>query len=170
VNGYTDHLHTRLVNTSTSNYTSIADLHKSQFTAVPIKPFSACCAFTNRSLATASNNGNFSASRVQVLSSQPPLQNSVHCSVLIIISRHGSHRKHRSSTISFVSVAVGTCLPIRCPETAAARATEYTVPLLLRACVLRALHSNDRCLQSLLSNGPIRHSMKQILLLYVIFF
>jgi hypothetical protein len=36
----------------------------------------------------------------------------------------------------------------RCPETAVARATENTILLLLRACMLRALPSNGRCLKS----------------------
>jgi hypothetical protein len=39
--------------------------------------------------------------------------------VLVIISRHGPHRKHRTSTVACVLVAAGTCLPSRCLETAA---------------------------------------------------
>jgi hypothetical protein len=39
------------------------------------KPSLACCVFTSRSLATASNSDDSSASRTQVLSSQPPMQN-----------------------------------------------------------------------------------------------
>jgi hypothetical protein len=70
------------------------------------------------------------------------------------MSRHGSHIKHRSSIVAFVSVAAGMCLPSRCPETVAARTTE-NVLLLLRACMLRALTSNCRCLQSPLINGSI---------------
>jgi hypothetical protein len=38
--------------------------------------FPACCFFTSPSLATASNSTYSSASRVQILSSQPPVQNS----------------------------------------------------------------------------------------------
>jgi hypothetical protein len=38
--------------------------------------------------------------------------------VLVIMSRHGPHREHRSSIVPFVSVAVGTCLPSCCPEMA----------------------------------------------------
>jgi hypothetical protein len=41
----------------------------------PTKPFPACCVFTSRSLATASNSGGSLASRAQVLSSQPSVQN-----------------------------------------------------------------------------------------------
>jgi hypothetical protein len=37
---------------------------------------------------------------------------------LLITSQHGPHRKHRSSIVSFVPVAVGTCLLSHCPETA----------------------------------------------------
>jgi hypothetical protein len=58
------------------------------------------------------------------------------------------YRKHRSSIVAFVFVATGTCLLSCCPETVAARTTENTVLLLLRACMLRALPSNGRCLQS----------------------
>jgi hypothetical protein len=37
--------------------------------------------------------------------------------VLLIISRHGPHRKRRSSIVALVSVAAETCLPSRCLET-----------------------------------------------------
>jgi hypothetical protein len=75
--------------------------------------------FTSRSLATASNSGNSSASRAQVLSSQPPVQNSTQLiapTVLVIIYRHGPHRKHRSSIVALVSFAPWTCLQSRSPE------------------------------------------------------
>jgi hypothetical protein len=49
--------------------------------------FSAYCVFSSRSLAAASNSGDFS---------QPPV---------LITSRHGSHRKH-----SFISVASNCCI------------------------------------------------------------
>jgi hypothetical protein len=62
--------------------------------------------------------------------------------VLVITTRHGPHRKHRSSIV-FVSIAAVTCLPSRCLETAATRTTENTVLQLLRA-----LPNNGRCLQS----------------------
>jgi hypothetical protein len=42
----------------------------------PLNLFSACCVFIGRSLATVSNSGDSSASRAQVLSSQPPVHNS----------------------------------------------------------------------------------------------
>jgi hypothetical protein len=73
---------------TTNNYSATADLHTSQFTTAPVKPFPACYVLTNRSLATEFNSGNSSASLAQVLlsqtflnslnhsaiSSQPPLQ------------------------------------------------------------------------------------------------
>jgi hypothetical protein len=59
---------------STSNYVT-ANLQNSQITTAPAKPFAACCAFSSRSLVTASNSGDPSASRAQVLSSQTPVQN-----------------------------------------------------------------------------------------------
>jgi hypothetical protein len=39
--------------------------------------------------------------------------------VLLITSRHGSHRKHSPSIVACVLVAAGTCLPSRCLETVA---------------------------------------------------
>jgi hypothetical protein len=78
----------------------------------------ACSVSNSRSLTTASNSGDPSASRAQVLSSQSPVQNSfVNCqlyrhlfsaslgelnsllqTVLLITSRHGPHRKQHVST------------------------------------------------------------------------
>jgi hypothetical protein len=46
----------------------IADLHTLQITTAPAKPFPAFCSFTSRSLATASNNEDYSASHAQVKS------------------------------------------------------------------------------------------------------
>jgi hypothetical protein len=74
VNGFTDHLYTPL--RTTSNYSAIANLHTLQFTTAPVKSFKACCVFISRSVATDSNGWNSSASHAQVLSSQPPMQNS----------------------------------------------------------------------------------------------
>jgi hypothetical protein len=77
---------------STSNYsaTAISIIHK--LPQHPLSLFPACCAFTNRSLATASNSGDSSASRAQVLSSQPPIQNSPDSACpLLKTSRHGPH-------------------------------------------------------------------------------
>jgi hypothetical protein len=56
-------------------YSTTANLHNSQITTAPAKPFPARYIFTSRSVATASNSGVFSASRAQDLSSQSPLQN-----------------------------------------------------------------------------------------------
>jgi hypothetical protein len=58
-----------------SYYSATATLHKSQVTVTHAKPFLACRVFTSRSLTTAYNSGDSSASRAQVLSSQPPVQN-----------------------------------------------------------------------------------------------
>jgi hypothetical protein len=66
------------------------------------------------------NNGYSSVSCTQVPSSESPVQNSTEAitpTVLVIISRHEPHRKHRSSTVAFVSVATGTLLSRCCPET-----------------------------------------------------
>jgi hypothetical protein len=52
----------------------ISTLYKSPLH--PLTLFPACCVFISRSLPAASNRGDSSASRAQVLSSQPPVQNS----------------------------------------------------------------------------------------------
>jgi hypothetical protein len=49
----------------------------SQITIASAEPFRVCCVFTSLSLATASGSGDSSASCVQALSSQPPVQNSL---------------------------------------------------------------------------------------------
>jgi hypothetical protein len=61
---------------STSEYSAIVNLYALQITTAPAKPFSTCRDFISRSLTTTSNSGDFSASRPQVLSSQPPVRNS----------------------------------------------------------------------------------------------
>jgi hypothetical protein len=73
VNGFTDHIYIEL--RTTSNYSAIVNLHNSQITTALAKPLPACCVFTSRSLAMTSNSRYSSASRAQVLSSQPPVQN-----------------------------------------------------------------------------------------------
>jgi hypothetical protein len=75
VNEFIDNLYTGLG--TTSNYSATANLHYSQITTAPAKPFPACYVFTSRFLATASNSGDSSALRAQILSSQTPVQNSL---------------------------------------------------------------------------------------------
>jgi hypothetical protein len=70
---FTDHLYTRPV--SSNNYSTTVNLHNFQITTAPAKPFPVCYVFTSRSLATASNSGDSSASREQVFSSETPVQN-----------------------------------------------------------------------------------------------
>jgi hypothetical protein len=72
VNGFIDHLYTSLG--TTSNYSTTTNLQNSQITTVPSKPFPVCYVFTSRSHRTASNSGDSSASRAQVLSLQPSMQ------------------------------------------------------------------------------------------------
>jgi hypothetical protein len=56
------------------NYSAIFNRHTLQITIAPAKPFSSLLFLHQPFLATASNNGDSSASRVEVLSSQPPVQ------------------------------------------------------------------------------------------------
>jgi hypothetical protein len=67
--GFIDHLYTRLG--TTSNYSAADNLHNSQTTTAHAKPFPACCVFTSRSLATASNSGNSSASTLKMEAISP---------------------------------------------------------------------------------------------------
>jgi hypothetical protein len=64
VNGFIDHLYTRLV--SASNYNTIADLHILQISRAYAKSFPSV--FTSRFLITDHNNGDLSASVVTPLS------------------------------------------------------------------------------------------------------
>jgi hypothetical protein len=73
VTGYIDHLYTPLI--TTSNHSTTANLQTLEFTIAPAKPFPACCVLTSRSLAKASNSGEYSASRSKVLSSPTLVQN-----------------------------------------------------------------------------------------------
>jgi hypothetical protein len=73
MNGFIDNLYTWLG--TTSNYSATTNLHNSQITTAPTKPFRARCVFTSRSLAATSNSGDSSDIRAEVLSSQPPVQN-----------------------------------------------------------------------------------------------
>jgi hypothetical protein len=68
---YTQHLEVQTITAPPL----IPTIHKSpQHT---LSSFPACCVFTSRSQATASNSGDSSASRAQVFSSPPPVQNCV---------------------------------------------------------------------------------------------
>jgi hypothetical protein len=136
VNGFIDHLYTRLG--TTSNYSATSYLHNSQITTAPAKPFPACCVIISRSLATASNSGDSSASRAQVLSSQPPLQNWTNdwlSSLAYNISARTTYKTPRFQQQLYF------CVRIRC------RGNVFTEPL----------PRNGRCLQSLHSNGSVRH-------------
>jgi hypothetical protein len=108
----------------------ISTIHKSPQHQLSL--FLACCVFTSRSLATASNSGDSSASGTQVLSSQPPVQNSTdnYLCPFFIPCQHGQHRKHISSIVAPNCCIIKNLLPIN--------GKLFTVPL----------RSNDRCLQN----------------------
>jgi hypothetical protein len=69
--GFIDHFSIQLV--ITLNYSTTANLHNSQTTTAPAKSFPACSVFSSRSQATASNSGDSSASRAQVISERTSL-------------------------------------------------------------------------------------------------
>jgi hypothetical protein len=123
VNICADHVYTQLG--TTSNCSTTANLHTLQTTTAVGKPLPTWSVFPSLSLATASNSGDPSASRAQVLSSQPPVQTSTLYGQLIgspqLPSLCTDRRENIVSNINCivvcVFVATGTCLPIRCIET-----------------------------------------------------
>jgi hypothetical protein len=134
VNGFIDHLYTPFG--TSSNYSATANLHNPQITTASANPFPACCVVIIRSLATASNSRDSSASRAQVFSSQTPVKNSL--SRLNCLQDNSSARttqKHAvSNSTSIVArrfIAAGTCLSSRCLETS-----------LVYLLISRSLHSN----------------------------
>jgi hypothetical protein len=56
-----------------TTYSATANHLNSQITTATTKPFPACCVVISRSLKTASNSGDSSASRAQILSSHTPV-------------------------------------------------------------------------------------------------
>jgi hypothetical protein len=102
----------------------------------PLSLLQACCVFNSRSLATASNSGDSSASRAHVVTVRRISRNwtliftskllhfiPLHSTELLnliflkITPRRGPQRKHRSSIVAGVFVSAGTSLPSRCLET-----------------------------------------------------
>jgi hypothetical protein len=134
VNGYIDDLYIRHV--STSNCRATANLHNSQITTSPSKFFQPAVsspAFPQQRLLTV---------EILQLHTIRSSLNSLPCRTifnslcpLLITSRHGPHRKHSSSIVSFVPVATGTCLLSRCPETA------LYIYLSRGRCVATAVHA-----------------------------
>jgi hypothetical protein len=149
MNGFIDHLYTRLV--ITSNYSATANLHNSQIITARDKPIPACSVFTSLSLATASNSGHSSASRAQVLFSHPPVQFSTNnwLNPLLLTSWDGPHRN-----TPFPTVILLLC--------------KYS---LLRECVYRAV-AQKRSLftEPQLSNGFIRHNTHTFVASMCVFF
>jgi hypothetical protein len=68
--------------------------------------------------------------------------------------RRGPHWKHRSSIVPSVFVSSGTCLESRCSAAGCITPLFYYY-----VCMLSALPSNDRCLQTPWNNGSICHNI-----------
>jgi hypothetical protein len=91
----------------------IATIHKSP--QHPISHFQPAV-FTSRSLATAYNSRDSFASSAQVLSSQPPVQNSLSNNsqltlFMLITSRQGPRRNHSSSIVASNCCIINNLLP-----------------------------------------------------------
>jgi hypothetical protein len=95
VNGFIDHLYTRLG--TTSNYSATANLHKSP--QHPLSLFQPAVPSPAVPLATASNSGDSSASVVQVFSSQPSLQNSTELSTNFVPCLQHPDTNHTEITV-----------------------------------------------------------------------
>jgi hypothetical protein len=90
-----DRLYTQLG--TTSNYSATANLHNSQITTAPVKPFPAYCVFTSCSLVTASNSGDYSDSVLKPSLLSLPYITDLDAPVLFLVTpRHGPSRQHRS--------------------------------------------------------------------------
>jgi hypothetical protein len=87
----------------------------------PPKPFAACWVFTSRSLATASNSRDSSASHAQVHSSHTPIQKWLGCPVCLPYnsSARTEYRTPLPAVLLFIAhrlVPLGTCLHSHCLE------------------------------------------------------
>jgi hypothetical protein len=114
--------------------------HNSQITTAPAKAFPACCVFTSRSLVTASNSGDSSASHAQVLSSQLTL------SLYFNISEWTLEKHHVSKSNLYCFMRV------RC------RRNVFTKPLPKNGC---CLHSQRlaTCLYATIKNDYFSNRM-----------
>jgi hypothetical protein len=101
---FIDHLYARFG--STSNYSSIANLHNSQITTAHAMYFVACCVFTSRSLVTASNSDDSSASALK--SSLYSLRYRTDKIVFLITPRHCPCRQHAVHS-RMLTVSAGIC-------------------------------------------------------------
>jgi hypothetical protein len=85
---------------TTLNYSAIADLHNLQITTAHAKSLPFCSVFTSRSLVTAFNTGDFSASALMsllnLLFTDSLTTLSTLAPIVLLITAHGPRRKHRS--------------------------------------------------------------------------
>jgi hypothetical protein len=116
---------------------STLNVHNSQITTAPAKPFSSLLCFHQPFPGNGFWQWRFFSSRDQVLSSQTPVQNyQLTLSLACNISRHGPHRKHSSSIVAMNCSIIKNLMP--------SNGNVFTEPLL----------RNGRCLQShLLATG-----------------
>jgi hypothetical protein len=121
--GFTDHLHTRVKNSS--NCCATTDLHNSLITTAPTKTFPSCCVFTSCSLVTAPTKAipllpcssplwmtaPYQLSFNCPLSSQPHVQNWLGCANCLPYNSLVRPTKTTPFTLICVFTAVGMCLP-----------------------------------------------------------
>jgi hypothetical protein len=117
VNEFIDHLHDSELQAITAP-PLISTIHKSPQRSVILFP--ACVVFTNRSLATSSNIRDSSASRAQVLSSQPPVQRSLGLPSCLQVFGMDHVETPRFQQYLYCCASIRCCgnvLPSRCLET-----------------------------------------------------
>jgi hypothetical protein len=117
-------------------YGATANLHNSQITTAHAKPFRVCCVFTSRSLATASNSRDSSASCVQVYLRSHPCRTLIHCQ----LTRCPIPLLYNSSArTALTAPRFPRCMGNRC------RRNVFTEPLSRKGCditpISRSLHS-----------------------------
>jgi hypothetical protein len=106
-----DRLYTRLGTTSSYNVTT--NLHTSQIITTPTKPFPPCRVFTNRSLVTAYNSEDSSASALKSFLYRLLYRtDSVAPAFFLITPRYGPRSQHIVH-YHIITISAGTCSPSR---------------------------------------------------------
>jgi hypothetical protein len=132
MNGFTDHSEVQIFTSAIANPRNL------QIITAPAKPFSDLLCLYHPFLATATNSGDSSPSRAQVVSSQPPVQNSALnwlTTNLVAPSFFLCTDRVENTFSSSNSIVAEACLPCRCTETGC------ITPLFIRHFIATAVHA-----------------------------
>jgi hypothetical protein len=138
MNGF-DHLYTSLG--TANNYSPIADIHTLQITTAPAKNFPACCVLTSRFLATACNSEVSSATRAQVLLSQPLLQSwtELNCQSSVELDCPNCLLYNSSTRTTWKTLFFYCCMPARLHGTCLSSPCSETAVCLSAYCIATAI-------------------------------